>query len=64
MTANPKRSEQLNIRISPDIRKRIDTLAGQYDQTVSSIAKIALVIGLRELERIGKDASGLFPNTP
>lgn len=45
-----RHSVALNLRISPEIRQRLDGLADRYDQTITSVSRIALVIGLEALE--------------
>lgn len=45
-----KHSEALNMRISPPIRRRLDALADRYDQTITSMTRIAVVLGIEALE--------------
>jgi hypothetical protein len=47
-----RHSEALNLRVSPGIRSRLDAQAERYDQTITSVSRIALVIGLEALERL------------
>ena len=47
---HPKRGEALNFRVSPGLRARLETQADRYDQTITSLFRIALVIGVEVLE--------------
>ncbi|GIH29373.1 hypothetical protein Aph01nite_76830 [Acrocarpospora phusangensis] len=59
-----RHSVALNLRISPDFRKRLDHVASRYDSTITSVSRMALMIGLEALERLRAESPQLLPADP
>lgn len=51
MTVHPQ-SVALNMRVSPGVRQRLEVLAARYDATLTSMGRVALVVGLEALEKM------------
>jgi len=64
MTTTQRHSQPLNLRISPDVRRRLDNLVNRFDLTVTSVSRIALVIGIETLEGLEGEAPKAFPSDP
>jgi len=58
-----KQSVALNLRVSPSVRDRLDTLADRYEMTITAISRQALVIGLETLEGM-RGGQGVTPVDP
>lgn len=53
-------SVALNMRVSPGLHRRLSLLAERYDLNVTSVSRIALVMGLETLEQM----RGQLPSDP
>lgn len=63
--ATQRHSEPLNLRVSLPVRQRIDALVERYDLTITSVSRLALVIGIEALEQMtGEVPEGTFPADP
>lgn len=55
-----RHSVALNLRVSPEVRGRLDAQSARFDLTITSLSRLALLVGLEALEAL----HGVAPAAP